>query len=258
MIPRSKRAGITESRGLVMDEAVSQGRLVAGVSYDIPGMGYRDPQTGQIDGFEADLARALGEKLLGDANRIVFARVTDDKRIELIQQGTVDMVLSQLTITPDRARQVDFSIPYWVTREGLLVCKGSGIKDLDDLKNKRIAVTAGSISLRRMRATFPEKDLTITPLGIDNLRAVETGKADAASNDLINLSMMIREAVHPDRYEIIDIGDRFDPKPFGVAVKKGRQSLLDELNPAIESLKTSGKIDRLMQQNLAKIGNAIV
>ena len=111
MIPRSKRAGITESRGLVMDEAVSQGRLVAGVSYDIPGMGYRDPQTGRIDGFEADLARALGEKLLGDANRIVFARVTDDKRIELIQQGTVDMVLSQLTITPDRARQVDFSIP---------------------------------------------------------------------------------------------------------------------------------------------------
>lgn len=240
-----------------MDEAVSKGRLVAGVSYDIPGMGYRNPQTGQIVGFEADLARALGEKMLGDDGRIVFAQVTDDKRIALIQQGAVDMVLSQLTITPDRAEQVDFSIPYWVTREGLLVRKGSGIEGLDDLKDKRIVVTAGSVSLRRMRATFPHKDLMITPLGIDNLRAVEAGKADAASNDLVNLSMMIREADHPDQYEIIDIGDHFDPKPFGVAVKKGRQSLLDALNPAIEALKTSGEIDRLMQQNLAKVGKAV-
>ncbi len=60
--------------------------------------------------------------------------------------------------------------------------------------------------------------------------------------------MMIREAVHPDRYEIIDIGDRFDPKLLGVAVKKDVNRCSTSFNPAIESLKTSGKIDRLMQQ----------
>ena len=57
-----------------MDEAVSQGRLVAGVSYDIPGMGYRDPQTGQIDGFEADLARALGRRVARLAVRLAGER----------------------------------------------------------------------------------------------------------------------------------------------------------------------------------------
>ena len=67
------------------------------------------------------------------------------------------MVLSQLTITPDRAGQVDFSIPYLVTREAILVPKGSSINSFDDLKGKRIAVTAGSISLRRMRACLADR-----------------------------------------------------------------------------------------------------
>jgi polar amino acid transport system substrate-binding protein len=237
-----------------MSKTPSQGRLVAGVSYDIPGMGYRNPQSGAIQGFEVDLARAIGEKLFGAPGHIEVAQVIDEKRIEVLQQGQVDVVLSQLTITPDRAEQVDFSIPYWVTREGILVRKGSGIKGFDDLKGKRIVVTAGSISLRRMRATFPETDLLVTPLGIDNLRAVEKGEADAASNDLIDLSMMIRKADYPDEYQIIDIGDHFDPKPFGAAVKKGRQALLDRLNQAIEALKASGEIEKLMTENIAALG----
>jgi ABC-type amino acid transport substrate-binding protein len=83
---------------------------------------------------------------------------------------------------------------------------------------------------------------------------VEKGEADAASNDLIDLSMMLRQADRPDAYEVIDIGDRFDPKPFGVGVKKGRQSLIDRLNPAIEEIKTSGQIDVLMTENLASLG----
>ncbi len=240
---------------MTVDRALSEGKLVAGVSYDIPGMGFQNPQTGRIDGFEADLARALGDKLFGAPGHIELAQVIDKQRIEALQKGEVDMVVSQLTITPDRAEQVDFSIPYWVTREGILVRKGSGIKGLDDLKDKRIVVTAGSISLRRMRATFPEKDLLITPLGIDNLRAVEKGEADAASNDLVDLSMMVSEADRPNDYEVIDIGDRFDPKPFGVGVKKGRQSLVDRLNAAIEELKTNGKIDALMTETLASLRN---
>ena len=129
---------------MTVDRALSEGKLVAGVSYDIPGMGFQNPQTGRIDGFEADLARALGEKLFGAPGHIELAQFTDDKRIEMLQADMVDMVLSQLTITPDRTEQVDFSIPYWVTREGVLVRKGSGIKGFDDRKGKHIAVTAGS------------------------------------------------------------------------------------------------------------------
>ena len=235
-----------------------RGTIIAGVSFDIPGMGYKNPRTGLIEGFEADLARAIAEKLLGAPDRIDFYQITDEKRIPALQSDLVDMVLSQLTITPDRAEQVDFSIPYYITREGLLVPKGSDIKGLDDLKGKRIAVTEGSISLRRMRASLPslpDATLVITPLSFGNLEAVANGEADAASNDMINLTMMHRASDHPERYEIIDIGDRFDKKPFGVAVKKGNHPFIDLLNEAIEALKAAGEIDRLFNKNLEAAGS---
>ena len=235
-----------------------RGTIIAGVSFDIPGMGYKNPRTGLIEGFEADLARAIAEKLLGAPDRIDFYQITDEKRIPALQSDLVDMVLSQLTITPDRAEQVDFSIPYYITREGLLVPKGSDIKGLDDLKGKRIAVTEGSISLRRMRASLPSlpgATLVITPLSFGNLEAVANGEADAASNDMINLTMMHRASDHPERYEIIDIGDGFDKKPFGVAVKKGNHPFIDLLNRAVEALKGAGEIDRLFNKNLEAAGS---
>lgn len=239
-----------------MDAIQSRGRLTAGVAYDIPGMGYKDPRTGMIEGFESDLARAIAEKLLGGRDRIDFSQVTDEQRIRALQNDLVDVVLSQITITPDRAEQVDFSVPYLVTREALLVPKGSSIKRLEDLAGKRIAVTAGSISLRRMRASLPSlpgATLVITPLSFGNVEAVAKGEADAAANDLINLTMLQHAWKRPDDYVLIDIGDRFDAKPFGIGVKKGRQSLVVLLNEAINALKASGEIDRLLNENIARV-----
>lgn len=239
-----------------MDRFQSNGRLIAGVSFDIPGMGYKNPQTGAITGFEADLARAVGEKIFGSAARVDFFQVTDAERIQDLQEGRVDFIASQLTITPDRAEQVDFSTPYCVTREGLLVPKGSSVGRFEDLKGKRIAVTDGSVSLRRMRAALPSlpgATLVITPLSSGNLNAIDKGEADAASNDMINLTLLRAGSAHPERYSIIDIGDRFAPKPFGMAVNKGDRTLLGLLNQAIESLKAYGKIDRMLDNALASL-----
>ncbi|MBW8639420.1 transporter substrate-binding domain-containing protein [Hoeflea sp. WL0058] len=132
------------------ETAQSNDRLTIGVSYDIPGMGYKNPETGEIEGFEPDVARAITEKILGAPDRVDFVQVLDKDRIQALQDGTVQMVVSQLTITPDRAAQVDFSEPYYVTGEGLLVPSDSGISSFEDLAGKRIAATAGSLSLRRM------------------------------------------------------------------------------------------------------------
>lgn len=239
-----------------MQQFQSRGRLIAGVSFDIHGMGYKDPRTGVIDGFEVNLARAIAEKLLGSSDRVDFFQVVDQQRIQALQNGLVDFVVSQLTITPDRAEQVDFSIPYYVTREALLVPKASGIRRFEDLKGKRIAVTDGSISLRRMRAALPSLSgatLVVTDLSAGNLEAVARGEADAASNDLINLTLLQKGAAHPDKYEIIDIGDKFEPKPFGIAVKKGDHALVDLLNQAIEILKTNKEIERLLHEAIANV-----
>ena len=239
-----------------MEKFQSRGKIIAGVAFDIPGMGYKNPRTGEIEGFEADLARAIADKLLGAPDRIDFFQVTDEQRFPALQSDLVDMVLSQITITPDRAEQVDFSIPYYVTREAILVPKRSRVKSFEDLTRERIAVTDGSISIRRMRAALPDATLVVEPLNDECLEAVEKGEADAASNDLINLRLMQKGSDRPDQYTIIDTGDRFDQKPYGVAVKKGNKSLVDLLNKAIETLKANGDIDRLLDDNLAHVSGA--
>jgi len=240
-----------------MDIFLSRDKTVVGVAFDIPGMGYRNPRTGAIEGFEADVARAIVEKLPGAPPCVDFVQVTDEQRIPALQNGLVDMVLSQITITPDRAAQVDFSIPYYVTREAILVLKGSSIERFEDLMDKRIAVTAGSISIRRMEASLPDAKILVEPLNAGCLDAVAKGDADAASNDLINLELMQRRTKHPDRYRVIDLGSRFDAKPYGVAVRKGNQALVSLLNAAIESLRTSGELDRLLNESLANVGATV-
>ncbi|MGE3266562.1 transporter substrate-binding domain-containing protein [Methylocystis sp.] len=240
-----------------MDKIQSRGRLIAGVSYDIPGMGYKNPKTGQIEGFEADLARAMAKDLLGDSDRVDLHQVTDEGRIAALQRDQVDVVISQLTITPARAREVDFTTPYYVTREAILVPRDSDIKGFEDLIGKRIVVTAGSVSGIRMRAALPSlpgATLLVTPLSSGNLEAVDKGEADAASNDMINLTLLRKGASNPNLYEIIDIGDRFDPKPFGMAVKKGNAELLARLNAAIDALQADKRIDEMLASALASVG----
>jgi len=239
-----------------MEPFQSRGRLVAGVSFDIPGMGYRDAVTGEISGFEVGIARAVGAKLLGSADRVELVQVEDRGRIAALDSGRVDMVVSQLTITPDRAEQVDFSIPYYTTREGILVPAGSSITTFDDLAGKRIAVTDGSISLRRMTAALPSlpgATLVLTPLSVGNLAAIEAGAADAASNDMINLTMLRMGSGRADDFTIIDIGDRFDPKPFGIAVKKGSAGFVALLNAAVGELIADGTIQTLLDEALASL-----
>jgi ABC-type amino acid transport substrate-binding protein len=249
-----------------METVQAKGTISAGVSFDVPGMGYTNPQTGKIEGFEVDLVRAIARNLLSAPDDADFIQVVGARRIEALQDNQVDMVVSQMTIATERAEEVEFSVPYLVTREGILVPKESSIKSFYDLKGKRIAVTEGSVSLRRTSASLPSlpsvpslpgTTVVLTSLSYGGLEAVAKGEADAASNDLINLTMLQKAAAHPKRYDIIDIGARFDPKPFSVAVKKGRQTLVDRLNQVIEGLKASREIDKLLRENIARLGGAV-
>lgn len=230
---------------------LSNDKVTAGTAFDLPGMGYRNPQTGDMEGFEVEIAKAVAEELLGDRTKIQFVQVLPDNRLETLEENKADLVISQLTITPDRADRVDFSVPYFVGREAILVRKDGGIKTYEDLKGKRVALAAGSISLRRMKVALTESTLIVTPEEAGGVQAVVAGEADAASNDDVNLHRMLKNLADPDAFEVIDIGDHFDLKPFGIAVKKGNQELVNALNAIVEKLDKSGEITRLENESIA-------
>jgi polar amino acid transport system substrate-binding protein len=230
---------------------LSKDKLTAGTAFDLPGMGYRNSKTGEMEGFEVEIAKAVAGELLGDSTKIKFVQVLPDNRLEILEENKADIVISQLTITPDRLERVDFSIPYYVGKEAILVRKGGGITSYEDLKGKRVALAAGSISLRRMRVALTESSLIVTPEEAGGVQAVVKGEADAASNDDINLHRMHKNLAHPEEFEVIDIGDHFDPKPFGIAVKKGNQELVNALNKIIEKLDAGGEIIKLANESIA-------
>ena len=163
------------------------------------------------------------------------------------------MVLAQLTITPERLEQVDFSTPYCTTYEALLVRKNSDINSFEDLKGKRIVVADGSVSQLRMQASLPSlpgATLMSLPLTYEGAEAVKRGQADAASNDRINLAAILQAWPDRDNYRIVDIGSLFPAKPFGIAVRKGSPRFVWLLNNALAGLKASGELDRLLKVDM--------
>ncbi len=79
-----------------------RGVLKAGVKVDVPKFGYKDPQSGKVEGFEIDLTKAIAKKILGDETKIDVQGVTAKTRGPLLDNGEVDMVIATFTITEER------------------------------------------------------------------------------------------------------------------------------------------------------------
>ena len=107
-----------------MAEIQEAGELNVGVKFDVPPFGLNNPQTGEVEGFDVDLATFIADKLGVEPN---FREATSDNRIPLLVDGTIDLILSTMTITEERDLEVDFSEPYYVANGDVLVPPDSDI-----------------------------------------------------------------------------------------------------------------------------------
>ena len=89
-----------------------RGVLKVGVKVDVPKYGYKNPQTGQVEGLEIDISKAVAKKILGDENKVEFQGVTAKTRGPLLDNGEIDMVAATFTITDERKKSYNFSDPY--------------------------------------------------------------------------------------------------------------------------------------------------
>ncbi|MEM8575005.1 MAG: transporter substrate-binding domain-containing protein [Pseudomonadota bacterium] len=240
----------------VPSPAGSSHALRVGVTLDVPGINCEDPGTGEISGFEPDLARAIAAHLPGGPDDLRFVQISANQRITALQVHLVDMVIAQLTVTPRREDKVDFSVPYYVARDAILVPAESGIESFADLAGKRIAVTTESASLQNLRTkllSLPNAILVIAPSTKETSEAVANGEADAAVSNFISLELWQKASAQPDRYRLIGLGNTFRPKPWAIAVSKGDLSLVSRLNEAIEGLELKGEIEPLLDASVATV-----
>jgi ABC-type amino acid transport substrate-binding protein len=246
MTSTSPQTGSPEERWIVIE---NRQKLLIGLCPDLPGMGCWDSERNTFAGFEPELARCLTQELLGAAEKSSCSPVTPGERIPSVVEGELDMVLSQLTITPERLEIVDFSDPYLVAYEAVLVAADSPIQNLADLQGKTVAVAEDTASFHRYTTLHPEIHLVTTAKESDGVHLLLDGKVDGVANDTVNLEGLLATMPKPDVAQLrtIDVSSCFDPKPFGVCVRKGSPIFVSKLNQAIEKLKDDGTLDRLFR-----------
>jgi polar amino acid transport system substrate-binding protein len=220
-----------------LQEVLSRGKLIVGTGSTNPPWGFQD-KSGNLVGFDIDLARILAKGLFNDPTKVEFVTQSSDARIPNITTGQVDITCQAMTVTAPRAQQVAFSIPYYREGVALLLRKGGKYADFAALKAAGSAVTVSVLqnvyAETMVHAALPEAKVD----QFDNValmyQSLNSGRADAAATDASSLRWYMKQ--NPDKY--VDAGYGWNPQNYSCAVKQGDADWLQFINTAIEQALT--------------------
>jgi putative glutamine transport system substrate-binding protein len=230
-------------------EAIKKrGKLVVGVKYDTNLFGLKDPGTGEVNGFDIDIAKAIAKSILGDETKVELKEVTSKTRIPMLNNGDIDAIVATMTITEDRKKEVDFTDVYFNAGQSLLVKKGSQIKTIADLtKGVKVIGVKGSTSVKNIA----EKAPGVTVLQFENYQdaftALKAGQGDALTTDNAILYGMTKQDPN-----YVMVGGNFTDEPYGIAVKKGETVFAKTINELLAAMKTSGEYDKIYEKWLGE------
>jgi len=216
-------------------------KLVVGISYSSKPFGFKNSD-GQINGLEVDLAKEIARRILGDENKVEFKDIATPERINAANSGKVDMVISMMTITPQRKKFVYFSNPYFVAGQAICVRKNSNIDSLDDLLNKRIIVELGTTGEKNIRIFTPNALIQGYDSNSDAINAFKSGEGDAITTDDSLLQGLVM-----DNADYIILPKRLTNEPYGIAFRKSllTNSLKQRVNEIIREMKLDGTLGRI-------------
>ena len=235
--------------GSTMAAIAERGRLIVGVDQNTNLFGFRNPASGQPEGFDIDLAREIARHIFGDPDRIQFRVVDATQRESFLQSGLVDIVVRTYTITCDRKQSVDFSTVYYYAHQRILAAKGSGIDSAAALSGKRVCAVSGTTSLSRLFALDPRPTLLGASTWTDCLLLLQQGQVDAISTDDVVLHGLARQ---DPTVEVV--GPSMSVEPYGVGVKKENSDLVRFVNGVLEQMRDDGTWERLYEARLRSLG----
>ena len=197
-----------------MAKIKKRGRLVAGVSADTYLLGSRNPLTGRIEGFDIDMVKAVAKAIFGDENKYQLRVITAAQRIPALQEGQVDLVARNMTITCDRWTQIAFSSEYYRSGQKILVRKGSKATSLADLKGQKVCAPRATSSLENLKKLAPEA----MPVEADNhtgcLVLFQQGEVAAITGDDTVLAGLAAQ----DPYAVVPEQKAFTAEPYGLGI----------------------------------------
>lgn len=223
-----------------LQKVLKNKKLVAGVILSFPPFGFKD-EAGEPQGYDVDLAKELAESLGAE---LEIVEVTADARVSSLETGKVDVIFGNFTRTLERSQKVNFSDPYVVAGERLLVKKDSGIKNVEDLTGKKVAVTKGSTNAELMAKLNPNAEVVFFETSAEALVAVKNGQAATFLEDS-NFQQF--QAAQDDTLEVV--GDSLIALEYNcIGAKKGDPDWLTYLNYYVFEINKSGKNDEVYRK----------
>lgn len=226
--------------GPTMAAIEERGRLIVGVDQNTFMFGSRDPDTGQLAGFDIDLAREIARRIFGDPDRIELQVVDAGQRESALQSGQVDLIVRTFSITCARKQNVDFSTVYFYTDQRILTPKKSRIDSATSLSGKRVCAVIGTTSLLRLYELEPRPTLIGVNSWTDCLVMLQQAQVDAISTDEVVL-LGLKEQDPNLRI----VGPSLGIEPYGIGIRKGNEDLVRFVNGALAQIRADGTWERL-------------
>ena len=196
--------------------------------------------TQQYDGIDMAIAVKIAEN---NGKTAVINNIEFDSLLVALQNGQLDACIAGMTITEDRMKEVDFSIPYYTATQVMIVKEGSDIKTAQDMADKKIAVVQGYTGQTVVEGLGFE--FTAFKKGTECVLELVNGKCDVVVIDSATAQKYVADNAG---LVIVEDAAAFEAEEYGIAVKKGNTELLDMINKEIEAMLADGTISALAVQ----------
>jgi ABC-type amino acid transport substrate-binding protein len=233
-------------------EIKKRDKMIVGVKTDFPPFGSIDA-AGKNTGFDIDVAYEFAKAMLGDASKIELVSVTSGNRIPYLQSGKIDIIIATVTVTDERRKVVEFSEPYFLSGELLLVPKASPIHDVKDLNGKKVAIIQGAITDQDIAELAPQATRLKYGKVTEAVLAVKAGHADAFAQDDILILRLAKENT-----DMRAAGKPFYPRPYGIAVRKGDVEFNAWVNAQLKRMRADGTYDRIWKKHVGEFESQLI
>ena len=192
---------------------------------------------GEFDGIDMAIADLIAKDngMVAEISNMEF-----DSLLIALENGQVDAVIAGMTVTAERLEAVDFSTPYYLATQVMIVKEDSAIAKATDMADKKIAVIqgyTGEICVQDMGYSY-----TSFKKGTDAVMELVNGKADVVVIDSATASKYVSDN---EGLKIVEDSEAFASEEYAIAVKKGNTELLDKINASIQKLLDEGTVAEL-------------
>ena len=220
-----------------------RGWVRVGVRQDISPFGFVN-STGDLVGFDIDLAREVAKRWLGDETAIEFVAVSSADRIPRLASGDVDLLFAAMPYKRERDAFIDFSQPYFIDGQTLLVRQDSEINTIADLDNKIVALLQDAFTQEPLKQAAAVANIALETTSFDSysqaLAALTAGEIDAITGDMVTLNQFT--GTTPG---LRMLSNRLTPEYYAAGLPQADSTLRAMLNFTLQDMKADGTYDAL-------------